>query len=145
MKFLSDELQPFHIGGSNHEDKGVQQHTNQTIKDTMKSKRKGTLLQLTVKELKNDLKSSPNNRLDGVTSQVFRNRLNAIKNNITKFGFKKGLPIIVNEDFVICDGHHRVRACIELGVMGYVLIDPDARVEDYPPVSYTHLTLPTKA
>jgi hypothetical protein len=135
LKFLSDELQPFHIRGSSHEDKGVQQHTNQTIKDTMKSKRKGTLLQLTVKELKNDLKSSANNRLEGVTTQVHRNRLNAIKNNIAKFGYKKGLPVIVNEELVICDGHHRVRACIELGVEAYVLIDPDARVEDYAQIS----------
>jgi len=97
----------------------------------MRSKRKGILFQLSPRELETDITPNPNNRIDGVRKEQHRSRLNNIKHNLTKFGYKRGFPIICNEEFVICDGHHRVQACIDMKIDAWVLVDPEARVEDY--------------
>lgn len=102
----------------------------------MKSKkmRKGVLMEVTPAQLK-DLDPNPNNRIDGVSKHVHDSRLRNLKRNIEKYGYKKAFPIVLDKDFVICDGHHRVAACIALKKNAYVLIDEEATVEEYAQIS----------
>ena len=100
----------------------------------MKQKKKGVLMQISAKEL-SDLIPNSNNRVDGVIKQVTQRRVRQIKENMVQFGYKRGLPVIINDELVICDGHHRVQAAIELDIPAWVLIDPDAKVEDYAQIS----------
>tara|TARA_R100000808_G_C2150735_1_gene159564 strand:- start:17 stop:883 length:867 start_codon:yes stop_codon:yes gene_type:complete len=105
-------------------------------KDKMKSKkiRKGVLLEVSPAQLK-ELDPNPNNRIDGVHKKVHEGRLRVLKRNIEKYGFKKAFPIVLDKDFVICDGHHRVAACIALNKNAYVLVDEEATVEQYAQIS----------
>lgn len=87
-------------------------------------------MEVTPKDLK-DLVPNPLNRIDGVHKDVHKLRLNNLKRNLVKYGYKRGFPIILDKDLVICDGHHRVEACIDLKMNAFVLVDEDAKVEDY--------------
>ena len=102
----------------------------------MKSKkiRKGVLLEVSPAQLK-ELDPNPNNRIDGVHKHVHEARLRVLKRNIEKYGFKKAFPIVLDKNFVICDGHHRVAACIALKKNAYVLVDEEATVEQYAQIS----------
>ena len=94
----------------------------------MKQKKKGVLMQISAKEL-SDLIPNSNNRVDGVIKQVTQRRVRQIKENMVQFGYKRGLPVIINDELIICDGHHRVQAAIELDIPAWVLIDPDAKIK----------------
>ena len=96
--------------------------------------KKGTLLKVSAEELKSLMPNNAN-RLAGVAKQPQRGRIRRITESMKKFGFKKAFPIVINEDFVICDGHHRAEVACSLGIEGYVLVDPDAKVEDYAEMS----------
>lgn len=102
----------------------------------MKSKniRKGVLMKVSPAQLK-DLDPNPNNRIDGVAKSVHDVRLRNLKRNLEKYGYKKAFPIVLDKDYMICDGHHRVAACIALKMDAYVLIDEDATVEQYAQIS----------
>ena len=89
----------------------------------MNKSKKGVLLEVTPEEIK-DLKRNGSNRMVGVTRTAYTNRLKNLKKNMEKYGYRRAFPIVLNEDLVICDGHHRAQACEELGINGYVLIDP---------------------
>ncbi len=99
-------------------------------------KRKGVLLELTPKELA-ELLPNKNNRMNVKGGRAKRARLNPIKENILTHGYKRAFPIVINDDLIICDGHHRAEACVELNVNGWVIVDPDAKVEDYAQFSAT--------
>lgn len=96
--------------------------------------KKGTLIKVSATELKSLLPNNAN-RLAGVAKTTHRSRLRRITESMRKFGFKKAFPIVINDDFVICDGHHRAEVACSLGIEGYVLVDPDAKVEDYAEMS----------
>jgi len=96
--------------------------------------RKGTLMELTPKEIK-ELQTNNSNRLHGVAKATQSYRLKNLKKNMQKYGFRRAFPIVLNDDLVICDGHHRARACVDLKINGWVLIDPDAKVEEYAQMS----------
>jgi len=100
----------------------------------MNKSKKGVLLEVTPEEIK-DLQRNGSNRMVGVTRTAYTNRLKNLKKNMEKYGYRRAFPIVLNEDLVICDGHHRAQACEELGINGYVLIDPDAVVQEYAQMS----------
>lgn len=106
------------------------------VKRMMNKTRKGTLLEITPDEIKN-LKLNDSNRLVGVQKSAYLQRLNNLKKNMQKFGFRRAFPIVLNDDLVICDGHHRAQACIDLNINAWVLIDPEAKVQEYAQMSNT--------
>tara|TARA_R100000458_G_C8249857_1_gene227037 strand:+ start:163 stop:966 length:804 start_codon:yes stop_codon:yes gene_type:complete len=100
----------------------------------MNKTRKGTLLEITPAEIK-ALKLNDSNRLVGVKKDAYQIRLNNLKKNMQKYGYRRAFPIVLNEDLIICDGHHRAQACIDLGISAWVIIDPDAKVQEYAQMS----------
>lgn len=92
------------------------------------------LIKITAAEM-HDLLPNKSNRLHGVSKDTHSRRIKTIRENMEKFGFKKAFPIVLNEDLIICDGHHRAEAASQLNIGGWVLIDPDAKVEDYASMS----------
>ena len=96
--------------------------------------RKGTLMQLSPEEIKS-LQTNDSNRVSGVAKSTKSKRMTVLKKNLKKYGYRRAFPIVLNEDLVICDGHHRAQACVDLGINGWVLIDPDAVVQEYAEMS----------
>ena len=91
-------------------------------------------MELTPEEIK-DLQTNVSNRMAGVKKRTKSVRLAIIKKNMKKYGSRRAFPIVLNEDLVICDGHHRAEVCVDLGINGWVLIDPDAKVQEYAEMS----------
>jgi hypothetical protein len=100
----------------------------------MNKSRKGTLLELSPGEIA-DLQKNDSNRLVGVKKETHNVRLKNLKKNMMRYGYRRAFPIVLDDNLVICDGHHRALACIELGINGWVLIDSEARVQEYAEMS----------
>ena len=73
--------------------------------------KKGTLMELTPEEIK-DLQTNVSNRMVGVRKTTKSKRLTILRKNLKKYGYRRAFPIVLYEDLVMCDGHHRAQVCV---------------------------------
>ena len=74
-----------------------------------------TLTELTPQQAKSLLRDSTNN--------TFEEKYKPLKQRMLKNGFDKNAPIIVDDEMMVCDGHHRLTVALELNLNVWIIVD----------------------
>ena len=77
--------------------------------------------------------------LKGLNRSIKKGHLKRLVESISKKNLLKDFPIIVDKDFYVLDGQHRLKAAEVLGLKVYFFITSDMTVDDIPIINCLNL------